>query len=219
MGGLGFSIGSITKLFSRPPPIRTLADMEDFIDRHTAFTIQKGIVEYCRARSGVLWSKLFKEPAFMDSLNRARWRSFGIGVGNVAEMIDAALYPRAGADRATLLEAITVAGRHVLQRYPVPQGEADDFWLQAIAVFERRMAAVKLRAPRPVRDIPVATVREIFELLPIHAEVRAHDFEPIKNNIRVNLCRSYETFIQQLEEDALVADLKAPRAPVKVPSV
>ena len=213
---LGFSIDSFARLFARPAPIRTLADMEDFIDQHAAFTVQKCIVEYCRARSGVLWSKLFKEAGFIAALDRARWRAYGTGVGNVAEMVDTALRRHAGPD---LLAPIAEAGRHVLQRYPVPDGEADDFWARAIDRFERRMAEVALHAPRPVKDIPTPTAREIFEMIPIHPELRAHDFEVIKNNLRTNLCRSYETFIKRVDVDMLVADLKAPRAPVKVPSV
>lgn len=219
MAPFGFSIPGIVRLFARPEPIRTREDVEDFIDRHAAFSVQKCIVEYCRARSGIQWSKLFKEPAFLETLDHARWRAYEIGVGNVAEMIDAALHRHAAGDRAVLLGTITEAGRHVLQRYPVPASEVDDFWSRAIDGFERRMAAVALHAPRPVKDIPTPTAREIFDLLPIHADLRGHDFELIRNNLRANLCRSYETFIKRLDPEALIADLKAPRAPVKLPSV
>jgi len=36
--------------FRRPPPIRDVEALADFIDRNAAFVVQKGIYEYSRAR-------------------------------------------------------------------------------------------------------------------------------------------------------------------------
>lgn len=216
----GFSISAFRAWWSRPRErIADVGALEDFMDRHAAFGVQKCIVEYCRARSGVLWQKLFKEQAFLDALNAARWHAFSIGVGNVAEMVDAALYARVRDERAPVLEGIADAGRHVMLRYPVPEGEPDDFWLRATQGFDERMTRVGLRAPRAVKNIPVDSARIIFEVLPIHPELRQHDFELVTNNLRVNLCRSYETFVAGLDADALIGELVAPRAAVRVPAL
>ena len=72
--------------------------------------------------------------------------------------------------------------------------------------------------PRPIpQKAPRAT--------PAHAgsitrpELRGHDFEVIKNNLRVNLCRSYEIFIGRAKTEVLIEDLLKPAVPVKVPAV
>jgi hypothetical protein len=209
----------VRAMFARRGPVTDIGGLEDFIDQHAAFGVQKCMVEYCRARAGIQWSKLFKEKDFVEALNQARWRAYPIGVGNVTEMIDAALRPAAGKNGAAITVALTGCGRHVLQRHPVPGGEADDFWIRQIAILEERMGKVGLRPPKPVKDIPTPTAKQIFDLLPIHPELRGHDFEVIKNNLRVNLCRSYEIFIGRAKTEVLIEDLLKPAVPVKVPAV
>ena len=219
MAPLGNWFDGLLSVFKRAAPIVSVGDVEDFIDRHAAFGVQKCIIEYCRARAGIQWSKLFKEKEFLEALDAARWKAFGIGVGNVTEMVDATLRPHAGAKRNQLVDALTSCGRHVLQRYPLPGGFAEDFWAGEIAAFETRMAKVKMRAPHAVRFIPVESSHAFFAFVPIHADLRGLDFEMIQNNLRVNLCRSYETFIKRADEAAVVADLLRPAAPVKVPAL
>lgn len=205
--------------FTRRGPITDIGDLEDFIDQHAAFGVQKCIVEYCRARAGIQWSKLFKEEDFLAALNNARWHAYPVGVGNIAEMVDAALRPACGDNAPILNAALTRCARHVLQRYPVPEGEAEDFWTREITVLEERMGKVAMRPPKPVKDIPIPTAKRIFDLLPIHAELRGHDYELIKNNLRINLCRSYEIFEERARRDELVEDLLKPEPAIKVPAV
>lgn len=219
MTPIGNLLERLRGLFSRRGPVTNVGDLEDFIDQHAAFGVQKCIVEYCRARAGIQWSKLFKEKEFLDALNHARWHAYPVGVGNITEMVDAALRPAAGENGEVVTATLTRCARHVLQRYPVPQGEAVDFWTQEIATLEERMGKVGLRPPRPVKDIPIPTAKVIYDLLPIHAQLRGHDYELIKNNLRMNLCRSYEIFIHRADLDALTADLLKPEAAVKVPAV
>ena len=57
--------------FRKAPAMTGRAELEDFLDRQAAFMVQKCIYEYARARSGVLSSKLFKEPAFKAALEIA----------------------------------------------------------------------------------------------------------------------------------------------------
>src|SRR3546814_8157501 len=49
-----------TTLF-RSPPIADVAALADFIDERAAFTVQKCVYEYSRARAGTMSQKLFKE--------------------------------------------------------------------------------------------------------------------------------------------------------------
>lgn len=205
--------------FARRGPVADIGDLEDFIDQHAAFGVQKCIVEYCRARAGIQWSKLFKEEDFLAALNKARWQAYPVGVGNITEMLDAALRPACAEKDDILNEALTRCARHVLQRYPVPGGEREDFWMREIAIVGERMGKVGMRPPKAVKDIPIPTAKRIFDLLPIHAELRGHDYELIKNNLRINLCRSYEIFQERARRDELVGDLLKPEPAVKVPAV
>ena len=78
----------LKRLFQRPPPIRDLDALADFIDAQSAFITQKGIYEYSRARAGHYSKVLFAEEGFAWSVERARWQAFPLGLSMVGEMIE-----------------------------------------------------------------------------------------------------------------------------------
>lgn len=196
-------------LFRRPPPVATLLALDDFVDSHAAFLVQKCIFEYARARSGILSAKLFKEPAFLAALETSRWQNYPICLGHVALMVDAALRSLAPDRAAALADGLVgVAGR-VTGRYDTPAGMASDFWAGARKDIETRLRRASLAAPRPVRDIPKDEFETFFAQLPIHESLRGHDYVLVRNNLRINLCRAYETLIARMDGPPLVAALTA----------
>ena len=194
-------------LFRRPPPIATLAAFDDFVDSHAAFLAQKCIYEYARARSGILSEKLFKEEGFLAAIEDSRWRNYPICLGHVSLMTDAALRPYAPGEAVALSGGLVASVFRIADRYDVPAGMAPDFWLRARKGVEERLRRASLAAPRPVKDIPKAEFKLFFDQLPIHESLRGYDFILIRNNLRVNLCRAYETFIARMNATELVAQL------------
>ncbi len=204
--------------FDKEPPIADVAALENFLDRHAAFIVQKCIYEYSRARSGTMSMALFKEEAFLQAIDVSRWNAFPIGLGNVAEMVLNTLRPHAGDGQALLVDRLVEAVRAVTGRYPVPDGFPDMFWADARKELDVRLRRAALAEPKPVKDIPKPTIETFFNQLPIHERLRGHDYQLVQNNIRVNLCRSYEVFIEQLDGPALIADLFADRPSVALPA-
>lgn len=187
----------------RPEPIVTAEALAEFMDSRAAFMAQKCVVEYCRARSGVLWQKLFKERAFLDALNRSRWTSYAIVYCDIAEMVEGQLRRYPGEASPMLCEALAGLGRRTFARYGQPDGVGDDFWDAAAERLERRLARAQLHRPRPVRELPKTDLEAIFASLPIHASLRGHDFELVQNNLRTNLVRIYEDFIAAADPERL----------------
>lgn len=204
-------------MFRRPPPVADAAALEEFIDQRAAFLTQKAAFEYSRARAGVMWQKLFKEVGFREAVDTSRWRSFPYAVGNVTEMVEGVLRPRASGRESELLASLTQVSRAVFHRYPVPAGEPARFWADAGEWLEGRLAPIQSAPPKPVKDIPLPTSREVFDLLPIHESLRGEDYPLMRNHLRTHLCRMYEDFVQRAELEALAADLLAPRPPVRLP--
>ena len=196
-------------LFRRAPPIDSLPALDDFLDSHAAFNAQKCIVEYARARAGVLAAKLFKEEAFMAAVNHARWHGYTVTLSHMCEMADAALRDEAGEQRLAVLEGLMGCIDRIIARYDIPPGEPASFWLHARDTIDKRMAHVGLRPPRKVKDIPLDTVQQIFDVLPIHKSLRGHDYELVQNNLRGNLIRAYETFVTRADRQRLVQLLGA----------
>ncbi|WP_436642547.1 hypothetical protein [Microbaculum sp. FT89] len=206
-------------MFRRPPPIDDVGALEDFLDTHAAFLVQKCVFEYSRARAGIFWEKLFKEADFKAAVDVARWNGYPIALGNVVEMVEGPLRPAVVGAEAELLRRLIGLAEAVIHRYPVPEGEASDFWVVKTAWLRDRLAGIQLAPPKPVKDIPLDTARAMFDLMPIHHSLRGEDFVVVRNHLRSNLCRMAEEFGQRADAQALVADILAPTHPVRVPAL
>lgn len=192
-------------LFRRKPLIESRAALADFLDSHAAFSTQKAIYEYSRARAGSNWQHLFKEKAFVAALETSRWNSFPIALGNVTEMIDVILRDDERGRTPQAHEALIGLAKTVMERYPVPDGEAADFWQIKRDWLEARLRPLRLAPPHPFKHIPDATFDQFFSLLPIHEELRGHDRTLVHNHLRMNLASMYETNRRRLQP-ALLAE-------------
>src|SRR6188474_2792899 len=105
-------------LFRRPAPIRDAGELAEFIDRHAAFVVQKGIYEYARARAGHYAKVLFKEPEFQAACDVSRWRAYPIGLAMVAEVVEGILRPLAAGEELRQREALVALVLGVFDRYP-----------------------------------------------------------------------------------------------------
>jgi hypothetical protein len=191
----------------RKPPIATIDSLEAFLDSRAAFMAQKCVVEYCRARTGVLSMKLFKEPAFREALHHSRWTTYALVYCDVAEMVEGVLRPYAHRDLNRLAERLAHLAERTFASHGLPEGAPKNFWSDAVARLEHRLALAQLHAPRPVRDIPKTEIEAILESLPIHPSLRREDFELLQNNLRINLVRIYEDFLARADRATLGADL------------
>ena len=196
----------LTRWF-RIEPIATIAALEAFLDSRAAFMAQKCVVEYCRARSGALSMKLFKEPAFLEALHHSRWTTYVLVYCDIAEMVEGVLRPHVRGPLASLAEGLARMGERTFARHRQTAGAPDDFWFSAVERLEKRLALAQLHAPRPVREIPKTELQAILDALPIHPSLRGHDVELIQNHLRINLVRIYEDFLAGADQEKLAAAL------------
>ena len=206
-------------VFRSTPPIADVGALEDYLDTRAAFLVQKCVFEYSRARAGVFWDKLFKEPDFKAAVDVARWNGFAIALADVVEMVEGTLRPAARGREADLLGRLIAMAEAVIRRYPVPPEEPADFWVTQTAWLRGRLADVQLAPPKAVKDIPLGTARRMFDLMPIHESLRGEDFVVVRNHLRSNLCRMSDEFAQRVEIGPLVVEALAPPQPVHVPAV
>ena len=197
----------------RRPAIASFSQLADFLDSRAAFMVQKCLFEYSRARSGLLSPKLFKEAAFREAMETARWRNYPLCLRHVAVMVEHALRLPAGDRAPAMREGLIAAVGNVCRRYPIPEGFEPSFWEDSLDQVARRLRQAGLAAPHAIKDLPKETAQEFFENLPLHGDVRAHDFELITNNLRVNLCRAYDDFVAAADPETLTAALVGCGAP------
>jgi hypothetical protein len=199
-------------VFGRKPPIDDVRALADFIDTRAAFIIQKGIYEYSRARAGHYAKVLFAEPEFAESVERARWRAYPIGLMMIGEMVEGVLRPLAGDRRRAEVDALTRLVLSVFDRYPVPQAIGAEAWQVLRSDVERHMDLVGGHAPKRVIYIPEPLAQKYFDLMPIHEKLRGRDFLTTVNYLRVNLCHMHEELENRLNVPVVLKELLEPHA-------
>ena len=179
--------------------------LADFIDRHAAFLVQKGMYEYSRARAGRYSKVLFREPAFLEAIEQSRWRAYPIGLALVGEVVEGVLRPLYRDDRSRGVVAVRDLVLTVFDRYPVPAPLDEPFWRGARAELAHRLELVGLHPVKRVIDVPETLASAYFELMPIHEKLRGRDFPTMRNYLRVSLCNIHDEFVKRLDLPALAA--------------
>jgi hypothetical protein len=195
-------------LFRRPPPIRDLGELANFIDAQAAFVTQKGIYEYARARAGYYAKVLFREQMFLEAVERSRWSAFPIGLAMVAELVEGILRPRGDAER---WQAVSVLGEmtlSVFDRYPVPPQVGEAAWAEARAELSARLKLIGLHPVKLAKDIPEQYAQAYFDLLPIHEQLRGRDFPTTRNYLRITLINIHDEFSRRADVPALISALR-----------
>jgi len=191
------------KLFRPRPSIRDREALADFIDAQSAFIVQKGIYEYSRARAGHYAKVLFAEEGFAQSVERARWQAFPLGLAMVGEMTEGVLASGAGTQRRAILDQLTLVVLSVFDRYPVSPAIGEEAWLEARRDLAHRLDLVGGHAPKRVMDIPEPLAESYFSMMPIHEKLRGRDFQTTRNYLRVSLCNIHDELIARMDRAAL----------------
>jgi hypothetical protein len=194
------------EFFRRPPPIRDASALADFIDRQSAFLMQKGIYEYSRARAGHYAKVLFREEGFREAVEQSRWRAYPLGLAMVGELVEGVLRPY-GADRLKQLDALNLLVLSVFDRYEVPAALGAQAWGDARTELARRLQLIGLHAPKRAFDICEPWAETYFDLMPIHEKLRTSEFPTIRNYLRVTLCNIHDELTKRMDAPALAAML------------
>jgi hypothetical protein len=195
-------------LFRRPPPIRDLGELASFIDAQAAFVTQKGIYEYARARAGHYAKVLFREPMFVEAVERSRWSAYPIGLALVAELVEGILRPRGDAERWQAVAVLSEMTLSVFDRYPVPPQLGEPVWAEARAELARRLKLIGLHPVKFAKDIPEPYAQVYFDLLPIHEKLRGRDFPTTRNYLRVTMIQIHDEFTKRADAPALTDALR-----------
>ena len=207
------------EFFRRGPSIRDPGALADFVDRHAAFLVQKGIYEYSRARAGHYAKVLFREAAFLEAVEQSRWRAYPLGLAMVGEVVEGILRPHYQADRLRGVAAVCALVLTVFDRYPPPAPLGEAFWREARAELSHRLELIGLHPVKRVIDIPETLAQPYFDLMPIHEQLRGRDFPTTHNYLKVVLCNVHDELTRKMDAPAVAAALLAdPHGPAAVAS-
>ncbi len=177
-------------LFKRPR-VDGPEELEAFWQARAAFIAQKCVIEYCRARAGLNWQRLFSEPLFQRAVHEASWRAWRVTLLDVAEMLDATFRPHVPVPDA-MHDWLREAGGRIIarQRREMPDTLGPAFAEATHARVEALLETLRARPPLPVKDIARQRAREVFDAIPIHPDLKAPDEDYVTNTLRVFLVRA-----------------------------
>jgi hypothetical protein len=125
-------------------------------------------------------------------------------LGDVGEV--ALIFLRqSGANDGKLAHAVADCLGLALRRHEVPPHRPS--WEDVVEAHAARLHQALLAPPRPVREVGRTSARRVFEVLPIHTDLKAHDREMVTNNVRFLLCGVYAEMERRLDGPALARAL------------
>jgi hypothetical protein len=191
----------------RWPAVTASHELADFLAAQTAYVAQRSVIEYCKARTGLNWDKLFLERMFLERLEVCRWEAYAIVLAEVAELALIRLRRDGAANPENYLPSLVAAAHAALLRHPVPGHRSS--WTDAADAIERHLARALLAPPRPVHLLGLPSADVIFDLLPIHADLRPEDREMFQNSVRFAICGTFDAMSRCFQIPALEASLLA----------
>ena len=197
------------KFFRRGPAVNDLIGLADFVDKQSAFLVQKGIYEYSRARAGHYSKVLFGEPEFRHAVENSRWRAYPLGLVMVGELVVGVVNQNAQEGREAVLSAVRELVLSVFDRYPVPAALDEATWRQARCDLATRLDLIDLHRPKRAMDIPEPLANMYFSLMPIHEKLRGQDFPTLKNYLRVTLCNIHDELTKRIDAQSIANQLQA----------
>lgn len=196
---------TLAGLWRRPDPVVDGAALRAFLMAESAFAAQKTTVEYCRARSGLLWQKLFAETAFREALDVCRWGAMAAVLADQIIVVEGYLRRHAAGREAALGEALTALYEDILHGYADIPPEQRAGWEDLIADMPARMARAQLGEPHGPADIARVSAARVYDLLPIHKSLRGHDREMMVNAIRFAMVGFHRKLTEVVRDPAAVA--------------
>lgn len=201
------SLWSIVKNLFAPEPVVTRDQLKQFLASRAAFLVQKSIMEYTQARANMMFSTLLSEPAFLAAYEEARWGSYPAAFSMVAEMAEGMIRAHAAGPALDIQTSLVELGRGVFAEFPLPPGQPPQFWLVAGEALDHDLGVAGLGPPKPAHEIALARAREIFERLPVHENLRRHDFTMFRNTLRFHMTEIATEFGERADMQALAKAL------------
>jgi hypothetical protein len=199
-------LDKLLKLFRGPEAVADEPHLAEFLTGEAAFLAQKSTIEYCRARAGLQWQKLFGEAAFNEALERCRWEAFSLVLADMIVLTEGRLRHHSPDRHLAVAEALTRLYQQILSSHPLPAHRAGG-WGDRVEELSQRLARAQLAAPAQTGTIAGVSGRAVFDLLPIHPTLRGHDRLMIFNHIRFGMLTFAERFDRRVDTARAAASL------------
>lgn len=198
----------LKRMFAKPKPIESRAELVAFVDSHAAFVSQKSVTEYCRSKAGVNWDKLMLEKDYLDAINASRWQAYIHVLDDIIVMFEAQLRPLFDGRLEDLANALVALESDVIKSHDIPI-VPEGGWSEHLHALKSRIGFLQEGPAHPVQETAKVSGEKVFEVLPIHGRLRHHDHELVVNSVRFLMLGAH-TKMLALAEPERIAGLLLP---------
>ena len=198
------------RAFLPPPKVRSLAALQQFLDREAAHLAQRSVIDFSRNELGNLSPHAFDDDRFLKKLAVCRWEGFVATLADMVVLAHAHLL-QAGAARTTLDRRLGDLYEAVLAGHPVPEhrrAEGRD-WRGDVAMLRQRLAERAAGPAHPQADAEV-TGAKVFDTLPFSPRDPRENRMVLANAFAFGLIAFNERLRRLLVTTALIQELGAP---------
>ncbi|MEW6689876.1 MAG: hypothetical protein AB1452_12385 [Pseudomonadota bacterium] len=194
-------------LAPRGSGVRSVAQLEQLLQRHAAFIAQKCADDYCRNKVGLSHYALGEEQTYRDAMNLCRLEGFAAVLAGLTVVTQRALL-EAGFDAERIERALAALYGRVLARHPIPAHRPQG-WGDLVAALPARLRAARTDPPPPLAEIVAPVGRRLFEVLPIHARYREFDEPVVVGAVHFNFVGFSDRLRRELDAEAVGRELAA----------
>lgn len=198
---------SFLKAFLPQPKVRTIAALQQMLDREAAFLAQRSVIDYARNELGSLSAHAFADQRFQDKLAVCRWEGYVATLADMVVLAHARLLA-AGAPRAALETRLVELYAAVLggQKLPAYRSEG---WSTEVDALRTRLALRTDDPPTP-QAYAQKTGAMVFETLPFAPRDKVENRMVLCNAFAFGLIAFNERLARLLVAPQLCAELAAP---------
>jgi hypothetical protein len=191
--------------YFRPPPIRSFAELQEFVAGEAAQLAQYATFQFSRNTLGYFGQHAFWHEQFQGHMRVCRWESFAAVLADLLTLVEGRLRP-AVAEPDRLVEKLAQVYRGILDSHPVPAHRPGG-WDHEIDALVLRLRQAQLAQPHGPNQVALVAGRRVFEVLPIYSGNNPSDLETISNMIRMGEVRFHEKLVGCLDRGALAGQL------------
>lgn len=190
--------------YFRPPPLRTLADLETFVSGEAAYLAQRSTYEFSRNTLAWYGQAAFADPEFNDAFRICRWEAFAAVLAGFVVLVRL----RLGAGPVTDGRLVELA-RRVLAAYPTPIHRPD--WQDILDALAARLADLDGKAPPTPTSLGAIAAEAVYPTLPVRSGNRQEDRAVIANALSFGTIAFNDRLVARLDLPAMRAALTAER--------
>jgi len=194
-----------------PPPIESAHALGRFLSAEASRLAQSATYEYTRNTLAYSGRAAFADDEFNRAFRLCRWEAYAAVLADFVVASEGRL--RGAAEEPTALRGplVTLFGA-LLEEYPRPDHRPAG-WGDAAGVLGQRLAEAAERDPAPVSRIAKTAARRIYEVVPVHSEIKAEDRKVIEGAIVFGTIAVFDRLDGRLRAAPVARDLLAGAGP------